>query len=563
MLEDTILKYALQNAIRFDGKANTNAVLGKVLKEHPEYKEVLKEIKDKLLKIINEVNSLSLQEQKRNLESIAPELLVVHYTERKNELPELKNAKKGEVIMRFEPSPSGPLHVGHAYVLGLNSEYCRMYDGKMILRIADTNPKNIYEESYNLIVDDANWVTKGNLSEVIVQSDRMSLYYEYMEQLIRVGGTYICTCELEQYKELLIKSIACPCRELRSNEQFKRWEGMLSDYKQGSAVARLKTELTHKNPAIRDFPLCRIIETPHPRQGRKYRVWPLMNLAVAVDDIESKVTHVIRAKDHYDNAIRQRYIFDYLKKPFPQALFVGRINFIGLIVSCSKTRPLIEDGTYRGWDDIRLPFLQALMKRGFQPGAFIKYAITVGVTLNDKTVSKEDFFKSIEAFNREIIEPISDRYFFISNPIKINIENAPEQNIELELHPDNKKGGRRFHTDKEFFIANDDFEKIKDNEIVRLMDCLNFVKNANKFLFESLEYLRFKEKGALIIQWLPAEEEIVSVEVLMPDNSIISGIAENSVSKLKIGSIVQFTRFGFCRLDVILDDKFIFRFGHR
>ncbi len=563
MIKEIILKYALQNAVRFNGKATPNAVLGKVIKEHADYKVKIGEIKAELNKIVDEVNSLSVDKQRKKLEEIAPELLVEKVHEKKHELPPLKNVKEGKVVMRFEPSPSGPLHIGHAYVLGLNSEYCRIYGGKLILRIGDTNPNNIYVLAYELIVEDAKWVTKNNISEVLVQSERIELYYGYMERLFDIEKAYVCMCDNEEFKEKIIRSEPCPCRELPKKEQLKRWKGMLADFEAGSAVVRLKTELEHRNPAIRDFPLFRIIETAHPRQGVKYRVWPLMNMAVSVDDINTEVTHVIRAKDHYDNAIRQRYIFEYLQKPFPETIFVGRINFLGMDVSCSKTRPLIENGTYSGWDDIRLPFLLALKRRGFVPEAFIKYAVDVGVSLNDKTVSRDDFFKSIEAFNRDVIDSKSRRYFFVWEPVKIKIENAPELEVELDLHPDNMKGGRKFHTDEEFFVVESDFEQAEEKKICRLMDCLNFFKDRNKVVFDSVEYGVFKEKGSRIIHWLPANEKNVDVEIVMPDNSVVNGIAEKDVENIKVGEVVQFARFGFCRLDSVKNNKFIFWFAHK
>jgi len=411
MGNELILKYALQNAVKYNGKANQGAVIGKVLQENPDLKKDIAELAKSVSQVINDISKIPVAEQKAKLMKLAPELLE-EKKEQKKEMLELKDVK-GKVVMRFEPSPSGPLHIGHAYVLSLNSEYCRKYKGEMILRIGDTNPENIYKPSYKLIEENAKWITKNNISKVFVQSERLEIYYRYMEELINLGKAYVCTCDQDGFKEMLLKSIECPCRRLDAKETMKRWKKMFKEYEEGDAVVRIKTNLNDKNPAMRDFPVFRINDSEHPKAGKKYRVWPLMNMAVAVDDIEMKVTHVIRAKDHHDNSIRQKYIYEYLNKKFPEALFVGRINFEDMQVSCSKTRPLIEDGTYSGWDDIRLPFLDALRRRGYQPEAFIKYSLDVGVSLNDKKVSKKEFFKIIDAFNRDVIEPIANRYFFV------------------------------------------------------------------------------------------------------------------------------------------------------
>ncbi len=561
MLDLIIKKYTLQNAIKFNGKASAGAVIGKILGEKPELKSKIKEIAKKVSEAINEINKLSLEEQKQLLEKQAPGLLKrKKHKEKERTLPELKNTKN--LVMRFEPSPSGPLHIGHAYVLSLNSEYCRKYKGKLILRIGDTNPENIYEPAYELIQKDAEWVTKNNISKVIIQSDRLELYYKYMERLLDLEKAYICTCNPEKYKQLILKQQPCPCRNLKKQEQKQRWKKMFKEYKQGQAVARIKTDLKNKNPAMRDFPVFRINDSKHPKKGDKHRVWPLMNMAVTVDDIETKVTHVIRAKDHYDNAMRQKYIYNYLKKPFPLPTFVGRINFQGMPVSCSKTRPLIENKTYTGWDDIRLPFLAALKRKGFQPEALIHYAIDVGISLNDKTVTKDEFFKTINAFNKDIIDKKAYRYFFIWNPKEITIENAPQQEIELDLHPDNKKGGRNFTTKNKFYITEDDFKSLKENKLYRLMDCLNFTKQENKLIFHSEDYKNYKEKGEKIIHWLP-KEDLIKVEVLMPDNKIVKGLGEKTLNNLKVNDIIQLERFGFCRLDKKEKNKLKFWFAHK
>ena len=555
-----ITKYALQNAIRFKGKANPGAIIGKVLAEKPELKKDVPSLQKKIKDVLKRINSLSVEEQLSELEKIAPELLVEKKQKKPKELPPLKNTDK--VVMRFEPSPSGPLHIGHAYVLSLNSEYCRKYNGKLILRIADTNPKNIYESSYELIPKDAEWLTKGNVNKVVIQSDRLETYYKYAEEVIKKSHAYVCTCKPDFFREAMLKMIPCPCRDLGSKEHLKRWKKMFTEYKEGGAVVRIKTNIKHNNPAMRDWPALRINEAKHPRQGKKYRVWPLMNFAVAVDDHELSITHAIRAKEHMDNEKRQKFLFDYMCWKMPEHLYIGRINFKDLKVSCSKTRPLIDSGHYSGWDDVRLPFLMALKRRGYQPDTFIKYALDVGVSQNDKTVSGDEFFKTINAFNKENIDDKAYRFFFVDDPVEITIEGAPEQEIELNLHPDNKKGGRTFKTKDIFYINKSDYKGLKEKKLYRLMDCLNFVKKGNKFVFGSLEYEKFKGKGAKIMHWLP-KEKLLAVEVLMPDNTIRKGVGEKTLKNIKTGTIVQLERFSFAKLDKKTPSKLLFLFTHK
>lgn len=559
--KEIIKKYALQNAVRYEGKANPGNIIGKVIGENPELKSKGKELMKDIQSIVKEVNKLSLEEQTKQLQELAPELLEKKVV-KKEPLKDLKNAEKGKVVMRFAPSPSGPMHIGHSYALSLNSEYVRKYDGKLILRIEDTNPENIYPPAYEMIPEEAKWLTNGNIAEVYIQSDRMDIYYKHAEKIINKGHAYLCTCPAEKFREMKIKMIPCPCRTLKPEENLERWKKMFKDYKPGDAVLRIKTNIKHPNPAMRDWPAFRINDHEHPRQGKKYRVWPLMNFAVGVDDNEMGVTHNLRAKDHMDNEKRQKFLYDYMGWKMAETIYVGKINFEDLVVKCSKIRPLIDKGEYTGWDDIRLPFIAAFDKRGYQPKAFVNYAISVGVTQSDKTVSKKDFFKSLDHYNKEVIEPTSNRYFFVENPIEITVENAPSHEVELDLHPDNKKGGRKFKTNDKFYVDRSDLKQLKEGKMYRLMDCINFVKKKDKFVFDSTEYEKFKENGEKIIHWLPVSDELVHVEVRMDDNFVKKGLGESGMSNLKKGDIVQLERFAFAKLDSKEDSKLEFWFTH-
>ena len=172
-------------------------------------------------------------------------------------------------------------------------------------------------------------------------------------------------------------------------------------FKQGAAVVRFKSGMKNKNPAMRDFPLARINLTKHPRQGNKYKVWPLMNLSVAIDDIETKITHVIRAKDHRDNAKKQEMIFKILNKKAPWTSFLGRFKFKDMDLSTTKFRQEIEKGKFSGWDDKKLPTIASLKKQGYKPNAFWKFAEQIGLSETDKVIEKKEFFTLLDSFNKK------------------------------------------------------------------------------------------------------------------------------------------------------------------
>ena len=554
-IDKPIFKFALQNAVKYGGKAQTKSVMPKVMQHCPNCRKNIKQTIEEINKIVEQVNFLKPKEQIEQLKKLAPEFLKKKEKQTIPKLKELKNSKK--VIMRFAPSPSGPMHIGHALTGGLTCLYTKKYKGKFILRIEDTNPDNIDLDAYQFLQRDADWLF-GNVSEVWIQSDRMKIYYKYIEKLLKLDSLYICTCSQEKFKQHSIKKQQCPCRKKPTQKQ--RWEKMLNKdgFKEGEAVLRFKSDMKHKNPAMRDFPLARINLTKHPKQGTKYRVWPLMNLSVTIDDIEAGMTHIIRANDHKDNAKRQELIYNALKKPIPLTYFTGRYKIKGIELSKSSTKEKIKAGEYNSWDDIRLPFINPLRKRGYQANAFIKYTENIGLSPVNKIITKQEFFKSIDFLNKEILDSKSNRYFFIKNPKKITIKNAPTQKIKIRIHPDFPKlGFREFKTNTDFYITTEDFNQIKKNHTYRLMNTLNF-KN-KKFLSKSIK----DYDGDAIIHWLPQQKDLVKTEILMPDNKKIKGLAEPTIKKLKQGDIIQFERFGFCRLNEKQKDKFIFWYTHK
>jgi len=346
---------------------------------------------------------MNLEDQKKHLSE--RENLIGHRPEREG-LPELTGAKKGKVITRFSPSPSGPLTLGHILTIGPNFLYVKKYGGTFYVRIEDTNPENIYPKAYKMIEEEAKWLCNKKV-KIIIQSKRMKIYYKYAQDLIKKNKAYVCDCNPDNFKEMLLAKKPCSCRELDNKEQLKRWEKMLdknnkTNYKQGEAVVRFKSDLNDPNPAMRDFPLARINETSHPLQKKKYRVWPLMNLAVAVDDMEMKITHMIRGKDHKDNAKRQGMIFRVFNKKYPWNAYIGRIHFKDLTLSTSQFRRDIDAGKYTGWDDSKLPTVASFKKKGYSPQAFWEYVEQRGISEADKVISQKDFFEVIDNFNENI-----------------------------------------------------------------------------------------------------------------------------------------------------------------
>ncbi len=548
-IEDKARSLALLNAVRYKGKCNPKSLIGPIIAGFPDSRKDMKTLMSIIDSVTEQINSMSLKEQEEEIENKGIE--AEKKNKRRDGLPGLKDAVKGKVVMRFEPSPSGPLHIGHNFSLLLNSEYVKMYDGKLILRISDTNAKNTVKEAYSMIEEDAKWIT-GDIDKPIIQSERLDIYYRHMETLIKKGHAYVCTCRPEDFRELVNSKKPCPCRSLSSEENLSRWEDMFKReiYSEGDAVVRIKTDIKHKNPAIREWPAFRINDDEHPLTKKRYRVWPLMNFSVAVDDHELGLTHVIRGKDHITNTVRQGYLYDYMGWDMPEFIHIGRVNFEGFELSTSKTRKKIEDGIYDGWDDTRLPFLRALKRRGFQPEAFKRLVREIGPSKNDKTMSIDDFFKTVERYNKDIIDKISIRLFFVEDPKKVTIPKDMQKEVEIDNHPTEDMGLRKIRPGKHIFVSGTDMKRLKDKE-VRLRKLSDGILNT---VFKPSE-----TRSPAVIQWVP--EKAIEAEILMPDGTTMKGLAEPEAKSLKPGDIIQFERFGFARCDS--KDPLRFCFAHK
>jgi len=555
-IRESAVKYAVFNASHYGGKANPGSVMGRIFAEYPEAKANAKDVQRLVGEVVADVNSWPLDKIMETVKQW-PELFEAKKVEEKKTLPPLKNVDKWPMVkVRFAPNPDGPLHLGSAESIIFSDEYAKMYKGHFILRFEDTSAdvKPPIPQMYDWILEDLKWLGV-KVDEKYIQSERLPIYYEYAEKLLGVGAAYICICESEEYKRLYMAKQPCPCRELPPEEQIRRWRMMLDgDYKRGEAVVRIKTDITHPNPAIRDWPALRISTRSHPLQKKKYRVWPLYNFSCAVDDHLMGVSHVIRGKEHEVNSARQRYVYDHLGWQFPEVINVGRLGLEAGILSKSKIRAGVDAGVYSGWDDPRLGTLRALKRRGLQPETIREIMLQVG----PKPINVMISWGNLAAANKKIIDPRSNRYFFVNEPVQLTVKGVTEPlKAKLPLHPDHpEKGYREYTVEPEdgectFLVPSKDLSAAK-GKLIRLMGLVNVdvtkVGKKAEARFDSREHQVAREKGAPFIHWL-TEENSVEAEVVMPDASTAKGKAEKLVAALNVDDTLQFERFGFVRVD--------------
>jgi glutamyl-tRNA synthetase len=556
-IEDTIRKFALQNAIFFKGKANPKAVVGKILGGFPEYRSKVAEITETINGIVEEVNAMGLDAQTKALQEMDSSLLVKEKKERVYHLPDLESAEEGKVVMRIAPGPSGPLHIGHTRVSILNDEYVKRYGGKLIARYEDTNPEKIDPEAYDMIPEDLEWLGV-KVDESYIQSSRFEIYYDYTRKLIEMGKAYVCTCNGDHWRELKEKKMACPCHDLPVEVQMERFEKLLNgEYKEGEAVAVVKTDLCHPNPAVRDFVALRVVEHPHPLTGDKYRAYPMMNLSVAIDDHLMGMTHVVRGKDHLNNTVRQQYIFDYFGWKKPVYYHYGLVNIPDTVLKTSLIKKSIEAGEYSGWDDVRTGTVRALKRRGIRPEAIRRYWIESGM----KSVDIQFSWDGLYSMNRDIIDGISNRYFFVDSPVRYDIEGIDVIDGKAPLHPDHPERGDRIYKidgSKTIFISEEDSKQFSDAGKIRLKDLCNIEYGMPaKYIGNDVSILKH---GAKAVQWVSRDS--VKASILMPDGTVREGLAEKALLDEKCDS-VQFERIGFVKIEKKNPDIIETVFTHR
>ena len=558
-LRSILLVFALQNAVKHSSLPKPGTVIGMVMGKHPEFRSRAREVSALLDEVLSQVAALSPAEREQQLRALAPDVAEDMSRPRVHvkELPGLEKADHG-VVMRFAPNPSGPLHLGHARAAVLNDAYVKRYGGKYILRIEDTDPKRVDPEAYGMVIRDIEWLGI-TVHEVVYQSDRFERYYRYGKELIERGGAYVCTCENEQFRQLKQKKTACPCRSLSVEENLSLFDKMLAgEFYEGEASVRVRTDLDHPDPAMRDFPAFRILHQPlHPRIDAV--VYPLMNFTVAVDDHLLGVTHVIRGKDHIANTRRQRYIFDYFGWDVPVYRHYGRMGIEGVVLSTSQMRQGIASGEYEGWDDIRLGTLRALARRGISPEAVRQAVLDIGIGETDISFSWDNLY----AQNRMIVDPVANRYFFVPHPVGAEIRDAPHHVARALLHPNEpERGTRVLPFTGTVLLPRQELEK--HPSLIRLKDLFNvkvsYDEQGYLFTYAGDQLSEAREAKAPIIQWLPADCALPCV--LRTPEGDVEGVCETGVMR-EAGSVLQFERVGFARIDDTSGDRITAYFTHR
>jgi len=578
-LEEIIRKHTLKNA--HDYKLAIPAkIIGKVIGEFPDAKADMKGT----MKLINEeakrVNALAPADAEKEL----AEFTFEEKKEEKKEI-ELPAAVQGRVVTRFPPEPSGYPHIGHAKAVWLDYEAAKRYGGKMLLRFDDTNPEKEKQEYVEAIKQGLLWLGI-DWGEESYTSDRMEEFYAYADEMFVKYAAYVCTCSAEEVKKGREEKKACDCSAREPQESmalFRKMRGGRNEgagsgeaagsaggMEEGAAIVRFRGNMQDDNAVMRDPTLFRIIKKEHYRQGSKFVVWPSYDFAAPIMDSLEGVTHAMRTKEY---ELRNPLYFAVLRKldlRAPQLIEFSRLAIKNAPISKRLITPLIESGKVEGWDDPRLPTLFALKRRGILPEAIREFVLSFGLS----KVESEPNYDKLLSLNRKILDERCVRRFFVRQPVKLAVVEAPPKEAVAKNHPAKPEmGERRIATAGTFYIAGPDADALQVGETFRLKELYNvtlIAKNPEALMakYEGDEGLAAKK-----IQWV-ATDAALACKVRVPhdllddagnfvENSMgeDSGYCEASCNDLPEGAVVQFERYGYARLDKKGDNSLTFIFS--
>jgi glutamyl-tRNA synthetase len=378
--------------------------------------------------------------------------------------------------------------------------------------------------------------------------------YELCKKLLQQGDCYFCTCDQDAISKGREDKKRCPCGSNTSKQNLDGWKQMLDGtVNEGGGTIRLMGNMASENTVMRDPTLFRIITAPHYRQSTKYRVWPTYDFQGAVMDSILGITHPIRSKEYELRDELYVFLLEKLGLRVPKMISISRLAIKGAPISKRLLRPLVESKKLWGWDDPRLPTLAGLKRRGILPAAIREFVLSFGIS----KVESEPGLELLLAENRKLLDPESPHYFFVPNPVKLEVEGLEEKQIKLKLHPKKDIGIRCVDVTKTLYIQASDAKQISIEETFRLKDLCNvkLTKKGNKLVGKLMNDVMVDKK----LQWV--SENKLECEIFVPKDllingefnegslEIVNGYCETSCNSLDIGTIIQFERFGFCRLD--------------
>jgi len=378
---------------------------------------------------------------------------------------DLASGKCKKVVTRFPPEPNGYLHIGHAKSICLNFGLAREYGGVCHLRFDDTNPTKEDVEYVESIMEDVHWLGFDWQDNLFYASDYFDQLYDYAEMLIKDGKAYVCDLSQEEIRAtrgtLTIPGKESPYRNRSVEENLDLFRRMKAgEFEEGSRCLRAKIDMASPNLNMRDPVIYRIRKAEHHRTGNKWVIYPMYDYTHCISDAIERITHSLCTLEFEDHRPLYDWFLDQLPVPcHPQQIEFARLNLSYTVMSKRKLLELVQSGTVKGWDDPRMPTLAGMRRRGFTPEAIRDFVDRIGVAKADSLVD----FELLQFCVREDLNKRANRVMAVLHPLKVTIENYPEDQIEefeaINNPEDESAGTRMVPFCKYLYIEQEDFNE--------------------------------------------------------------------------------------------------------
>ncbi|MBL7481043.1 glutamine--tRNA ligase/YqeY domain fusion protein [Legionella bononiensis] len=386
---------------------------------------------------------------------------------------DLASGKHQSVVTRFPPEPNGYLHVGHAKSICLNFGLAEEFKGKCFLRFDDTNPIKEEEEYVNAIIDDVRWLG-FEWCDMTHSSDYYHELYDLAVYLIKKDMAYVDSLSMEEIRAyrgtLQEPGRESPYRNRPIEESLDLFTRMKAgEFEDGTHVLRAKIDMKSGNVNMRDPVLYRIRHASHQRTGDEWCIYPMYDYAHPISDALEQITHSLCTLEFQDHRPLYDWLVDNLPLPArPVQTEFARLNLSHTVTSKRKLRELVEKNIVSGWDDPRLPTLRGMRKRGYPPAAIRQFCEIIGISRSDSVIDMSVLEECVRAeFNKT-----AKRALCVMDPIKIVIENYPEDKVELiksNFYPqDPDSESRDLPFSREVYIERSDFMEEPPKKYFRL-----------------------------------------------------------------------------------------------
>ena len=409
-----------------------------------------------------------------------------------------------EVCTRFPPEPNGYLHIGHAKSILLNSGLAKEYGGTFHLRFDDTNPMKEDMEFVESIKEDVQWLGADYKDHLYFASNYFDTMYECAVKLIKKGKAYVCDLsadEIREYRGTLTEpGKNSPYRDRSVEENLDLFERMKNgEFEDGTKVLRAKIDMASPNINMRDPVIYRVAHMTHHNTGDKWCIYPMYDFAHPIEDAVEHITHSICTLEFEDH----RPLYDWVVKecefdPAPRQIEFSKLYLTNVVTGKRYIKKLVQDGIVDGWDDPRLVSIAALRRRGFTASSIKKFMELVGISKSQSSVD----YAMLEYCLRDDLKLTANRYMAVLNPIKLVIDNYPEDQVEylpVENNQENEEAGsREVAFSKYLYIERDDFMEEPPKKYFRLFPG-NEVRLKNAYFVTCTGYEKDEDGNVTVV----------------------------------------------------------------